>query len=199
MPNLAARLDVLLDAYRAAGLDPSRNLKPGLSEAEIGAVAAQLGVVFPQAVRELYRWRNGVADLYAEFDKQFVFRDQPFLSLDNAQDAIADVRAILKEAQAFSGAKDALLDPANLIPIAAFEGFYYVVPGGDGLSGLPVTHPVISIGEGEDVYFLTVESMIETCIEWISDPSLDKETLSAENEEDAWERHNPGVFELELE
>lgn len=195
MSNLAVRLDALLAAYRAQGLDPSGNLKPGLSDEEIDALASPLGLAIPEPVRELYRWRNGVVDPGADFNELFVFRDQPFLSLDDAAGALVHVRAMVDSTE--FGVETALKG-VGLVPIAAFEGFFYVVPAGDGLVGLPTTHPVICLGEGEDVHYLSVATMIETCIEWIADPSLDKEDLSVEDDEAAWERHNPGVFDIEL-
>ncbi len=196
MSELAERLDALLKAYQAAGIDPSNNLKPGLSDAEIDAIASEAGLVLPEPVRELYRWRNGNADPYAEANELFWFRDQPFLSLEDAMAARADVQGFMS-AYAAAGV-EAPVDAASLIPIAAFEGQFYVVPGGDGLSDLPTSHPVITVGESLEVHFLSIASMVETCIEWASDPTLDTEDMAVEDEDTAWDRHNPGVFDIDL-
>jgi hypothetical protein len=54
-------------------------------------------------------------------------------------------------------------------------------------------HPVIGAFHGIDVYFLSIESMIETCIEWLEQPDYDL-NRTAPNELEIWQRHNPGVF-----
>ncbi len=196
MSELAERLDALLNAYRSAGVDPSSNLQPGLPDSEIDAIVSEEGLALPEPVRELYRWRNGNADPYAESSELFWFRDQPFLSLEDAMAARTDVQGFMS-AYAAAGV-EAPVDAANLIPIAAFEGQFYVVPGGNGLGELPTSHPVITVGESLEVHFLSIASMIETCIDWASDPTLDAEDMTVEDEDAAWDRHNPGVFDIDL-
>lgn len=197
MSQIADRLDTLLGSFRSKGIDPGQNLKPGLSEAELDGHAARLKLVLPPAVRDLYAWRNGLADPYAENDRQFVFRDQSFLSLDDAEEAIAHIRGFLS-AYASAGL-DLPVDPDALLPIAALEGQFYAVPTGEGLAGLPGPHPVILLGEEMAVHFFSIESMIETCIDWVNDPSFDAEDFEVEDDETAWERHNPGALDIELE
>lgn len=70
---------------------------------------------------------------------------------------------------------------------------YLVVSGAHQLKPICAS-PVIGAFQGTDVYFLSIESMIETCIEWVEQPDYEPH-MSAPNEMSIWRKHNPGVFD----
>jgi cell wall assembly regulator SMI1 len=81
MPDLIARLDKWLAANRP---DYYAGLAPGISEEEVAALEAQLGVGLPAGLRDLLKWRNG--QVPRNFDSIY----QNFSLMD--ADEIADTR-----------------------------------------------------------------------------------------------------------
>lgn len=72
---------------------------------------------------------------------------------------------------------------------------FVVVCGRHTLSS-PHPSPVVSIYQGIDMFFLSLETMLRTCIEWTRHPSWEKAVgLPHEIESEVWHRLNPGIFE----
>jgi len=117
---LIEKLDALLNEYRRKGIDPTRNLKTGLSESELGEEEKRFGLSFPEEIKDLYRWRNGCADQYAEPEEIFGFRDMGFLNADDALAAREHVKAFLSAYE--SAGLDAPIAADTVFPIAGFEG-----------------------------------------------------------------------------
>lgn len=83
----------------------------------------------------------------------------------------------------------------NSFPFAAFNGGWLVLPCKEQKLDSRLTRPVISVMQGIDVWFYSIQLMIETCIEWVSHPAYGHSGNSSlpENEELAiWRKHNPG-------
>ena len=176
---LARQLDELLAAFQAKGIDPTANLRPGLGEQDLVALLAPLPFQTPEAVRILFRWRNGHRDPMATPDRLLWFRDCPLLSLEEA----IEVRDSLLAFGAYG-------DLENTLPFAGMDGVYLGV-----LCAGPQVGRVYTMGEDFEPYFLSLESLLLTCLDWVRDPTYDAEVLAPEDEMTAWQRHNPGLMD----
>lgn len=188
--GIAERANRLVAAFEAKGLNVSANLQPGLSREEIIRQTEAIGLAAPPEVIELYQWRNGHVDEFAEACIQF--RDNTFLSLDRAIEEYENLMQLSSD----EDADDFGVDLRTCLPIAAFDGALYVVACGHHDFGADKPHPVISAFEGVDLYFHSVRSMLDTSIAWVSHPAWpDLGDADESAEMDIWKRHNPGIFE----
>ncbi|MDX2219096.1 MAG: hypothetical protein SF172_08745 [Burkholderiales bacterium] len=188
--GIAERADRLVAAFEAKGLEVSANLRPGLSREDIIKATAAVGLTVPPEVIELYQWRDGHVDEFAEACIQF--RDNTFLSLERALEEYE----WLTELSSDDDADDFGVDLRTCLPIAAFDGALYVVACGQHGFGADKPHPVISSFEGVELYFHSVSAMLDTSIDWVSHPAWPDFGDAAEDVEmDIWKRHNPGIFE----
>lgn len=187
------KLHRLAMAFEAHGVPVLGNLRPGASDAELDALAHDLGVALPDELRTLYRWRNGHIDPnpMAGGGHMLVFRDNVFLRLEDipaAYAAVSETYAYLQEVDVDPG-----VDLAACVPIAEFMGARYVVACGEQRLTARSRHPVISVFQGISVFFYSIGSMIDTCIDWVEQPDYEP-FREAPNERAIWLRHNPGVF-----
>ena len=80
-------------------------------------------------------------------------------------------------------------------PFAEFNGGWYVMPALGHPFNLSLACPIISVFEGIDVYYYSLELMVNTCIEWVSHPEYSADgSLPHEIELEIWRKHNPGIF-----
>lgn len=185
---LSEKLDRLAAAFEARGIPVTSNLRPGVTGQELDDLADRLGVDLPPAFRDLYMWRNGHIDPAAP--NVLVFRDNTFLSLDEIPDLHAHTLAGYGP---YLADLDLEFDLAQCVPIAHFEGSIYgVVCGPHALTDRSL-HPVVGIFQGIDMYFYSIETMVDTCIEWVEQPDYEQYG-TAPNEHAIWNKHNPGVF-----
>jgi hypothetical protein len=152
---LGPKLDRLVGAFEARGVPVAENLRSGVSEAQLDRLAGELGVVLPEPVRELYRWRDGHVD--PEASNVLTFRDNVFLRLQD----IPQVYGWVLDAYGSSD-DDPDVDLAACVPIAEFMGAAYVVAGRRQTVSDRGPHPVLSVFHGVDLFFYSVESMVET-------------------------------------
>lgn len=189
--HLAARLDRLVAAFEAHGLDVGANLLPGATAAQIDAVEAELGVRLPRAYRELYGWSAGCVDPAS--DVALMFRDNTFLRLDD----VAEVRRAVVATYGATDDEDAEnyygVDLRTTAPFAEFMGSTYLVATGPHRLDPTLAHPVIGAFQGVETYFHSIETMVETCIEWVEHPDYEP-LASAPDETATWLKHNPGLF-----
>ena len=174
--NIQAKLLKLEEALVERGL-PLQELKPGLSREEIDQKVERLPYTFPEELYQLYMWRNGTE----EGSDLFLFRDQIFSSIDEGLSDLAFIRAYGLH---------------NAFPFAAFEGAFYVLPGEGYAFHDNLERPVISAFEGVDVYFYSLEHLIDTQIAWLQ-AGIHPEfgIVNDEMELSIWKEHNPGIFE----
>ena len=185
---LIEKLEILADAFESKGVNVRSNLAPGATDSELELVAEQYGVELPDDYRTLYKWHNGNADLNAR--NVFKFRDNAFLSIKDFQNAKFTIDIYAEP----SPITDGVIDLSTALPLALFEGAVYVTPGkGAGISTLS-PQPVVSVFQGIDVFFLSIETMVDTCIAWVAQPDW-KQFSTAPNEHQLWAQHNPGVFD----
>ena len=192
--QIQSRLERLADAFERHGIAVRGSLLPGASDAELDVVEAELGVVLPQAYRALYTWSAGCSD--PEGEAPFLFRDNAFLELNEVVQRRQELVEAYQE-QTYPGDVGAFgmngVDLTTTAPFAETEGAVYVVACGPHTLASASQNPVISVFEGIDVYFNSIESMLDTCIEWVEQEGYDRYSL-APDEKGPWLRHNPGVF-----
>jgi len=164
-------------------------LQPGLQNREIRDSVGHLPFQLPEEIYELYRWRNG----QKASCPVPMFRDQRFLSLDEALDDYQMIQTYFVPAL---GGVDVGVDLTTCFPFAGFEGANYAVPcrGQTLIEGCEL--PIISVFEGIDVHFLSFATMLDTIVAWyeqgahrVDDPSVD-----AALELRIWKQYNPGLL-----
>lgn len=187
-------LGELQEAYEEKDLHVSNSLLPPVSESELQARCDWFEGKFPPELVALYSWRGGQHsgpwDL-ADDDYPFWFRDCAFSSIDTAK---IEYRRIMDSYGIDPESYDLL---KHCFPFAEFNGGWMVMPTEPQRLDVRFPRPVISVMEGIDVFFYSVESMVETCIDWVREPSYDRNSgLTDEVELEIWRRHNPGIFEI---
>jgi hypothetical protein len=194
MPTITELCNQLADAYEAKGVAVRENLRPGLSTTEILEIVAPLNIIVPDDVIELYQWANGhIHDDDFELHRNLCFRDNNFVSL---QDAVLEYKSIQEIYGIGSTLEQDLVNLRSCLPISAFQGSWDVVACGAHLFGASMEHPVIRVFQGIDMYFHSIASMLETCIEWVSSPNWQNlKGLPAEEEMEIWKRHTPDLFQ----
>ena len=194
MDTITDKLNALLTAYEERGADTIRDsLLPGLSRPEIEKSCAWYPAEIPDPVAELYMWRNGQAnDAWSE-PNPFWFRDMTFSSLDIAASEYQSMISSYGEGNTLEDDRVVL---ETCFPFAAFNGGWYVVPSEKHIMNVDSRFPVICVFQGIDWYFISIEKMLDTCIEWVrsDDYNYEDASLDEATERRIWRHHNPGVF-----
>lgn len=180
---LAARLDVLVDAYVAHGYDVRPSLLPGATAAELDEVESALGVELPAAYRELYEWSAGAIDSFGTAPCMR-FRDESLLPLGR----VVEERELLL--QTYGWFED--VDGWTVAPFAWFQGSTLVVACAPQRLTSSVPHPVISYFHDIDVHYDSIEAMVETSIAWVSQDGW-AAGQPTPDEAEIWRRHNSAV------
>jgi hypothetical protein len=188
---LESKLDRLAEAFDARGIPVQSNLRPRASDEELDELAQRLNVALPKDLRALYRWRNGHVD--PEAGNVLRFRDTKFIALDAIQPAHRLVNEIYGGYDDDPDNLPLLVDLAECVPIAEFMESWLVVACGPQTATTRSRHPVFLAFQGVYLVFYSIESMVDTCIDWVEQPEYrpDGETP---NEHEIWERHNPDIF-----
>lgn len=185
-----SRLEVLRHAYEEKGMHVSKSLRPPVSEQDLVNKCRWFpGEIVPEIIA-LYGWHEGQEKPAWEERHPFWFRDNAFLRLSNAEEAYNNIMTSYG------------LNPMDhfflkyAFPFAAFNGAWYVIPTREHPFGKGLERPVISVFEGIDVFYYSVETMVNTCIDWVRHKNYTKDGSLPNNVEMAiWRKHNPGIFE----
>ncbi len=189
--HLHSLLNQLLSAFEDKGLHVADSLLPPLSESEVVDRCKWFPGTLPAEIIALYGWRGGQEKDAWEESQPFWFRDNSFTSIARAE---SEYRSMMSSYGSFAADHELL---KYSFPFAAFNGAWYVIPTGKHPFGKSLPRPIISVYEGIDVYFYSIETMVATCLDWVSHPSYTKDgTLPREVEMAIWNRHNPGVFDI---
>ena len=193
MPTITELCNQLADAYEAKGIAVRENLRPGLTTTEILATVAPLQIIVPDDFIELYQWRNGhINEFDPDLNRNLKFRDNKFISLE---EAVLEYQNVQEYYGIESTLEQDRVDLKACLPISEFQGSWDVVACGAHLFGSERDHPVIRVFQGIDMYFHSISSMLETCIEWVSSPNWKVlHGLPHEEQKEIWKRHNPDVF-----
>lgn len=195
-PFSSDRLHQLLEELRlkfeAKGLNVSGTLLPPLEDHEIREKCDWFpGEIVPELIA-LYSWRGGQEpgpwDL-ADTDHPFWFRDYAFSSIAIAQQEYRSMMASYGQIPEFHDQLE------TCFPFAAFNGGWLVIPTMPHNFDEKLSRPIVSVMEGVDVFFYSIEKMVETCIDWVSHVAYTGDgTLPGDVELEIWRKHNPGIF-----
>ena len=186
-PRLIDGLEALRQAFEANGRHVSAGLLAAVAEEDLRKRCAWFPAPLPDEILGLYAWRGGQANDTWDEPYPFVFRDCGFSSPAMAE---RSYRAIM-DSYGRDPPDDALLRSA--FPFAEFNGGWLVVPTRpEGYGGLQ--RPVISVHQGINVWFHSVNAMVDTCLAWVSDPAWTNEGLPSDRELLIWRKYNPGIF-----
>jgi hypothetical protein len=191
--SIHARCESLLKVYAENGCLVGSDLLPGLSASELATRSHWFPGRLLDELKELYSWRNGQAGDPWLVDHVFWFRDMQFLSVERAE---AEYDAMMCSYGIDNRPELDRVELRTCFPIAAFNGGWYVVPTEGHTFKVPFSAPIVSVFQGIDVHFFSLESMLDTCIEWAeaSEWSDGKSTIAEKAEYAIWQKHNPGVF-----
>jgi hypothetical protein len=185
--------EALLQAYRDRGQDLSAELLPGLSRAEIATRVSWFPAPLPEPLLELYGWRNGQPEDAWSTERVLWFRDMQFTSLERAQEEYQS----MMDSYGVGNSREAEgIELRTSFPFASFNGGWYVIPCASHDLDPRHAFPVVSVFQGIDVYFHSIERMLETCIDWRLASKLvnDDWELDEDRERTIWCHHNPGIF-----
>jgi hypothetical protein len=182
---LISGLDTLVRAYEEKGMIVS--LLPGIDEAELRARCHWFPGTLPQELVALYGWRGGQA--HWDEDHLFWLGDNLFPSLEMAEQEYAS----MMETYGTDPEDHEVLKYS--FPFAAFNGGWYVLPTADHPFNSILPMPVLSVFQGVEPFFYSIQTMVDTYVEWVRHEQYTKEDhLPAEIERAIWEKHNPGIF-----
>lgn len=187
--RLQAKLEELRLAYEKKGFNVSETLQPGLSAQETMTQCSWFPVKLPQEIIALYAWRGGQQESREEKDFPFMFRDCAFLTPTDAKHEYES----MMQTYGTNPADAPLLRTS--FPFAAYNGGWLVLPCAGQSLELNLQRPIISIMQGIDVHYYSIETMLATAIEWVLHPKFDGYSLPSDIELEIWQRHNPGIFQ----
>lgn len=187
--NLHSNLDRLLKAFESKGMNMGDSLLPGMTEPELREKCSWFPGELTEEIIALYAWRGGQKKAAWESEHPFWFRDNSFCSVERAQ---LEYKSMMSSYGNHQQDHHML---KHAFPIASFNGGWYVIATkGHNLPSALKT-PVISVHEGIDIYFYSIEKMIETCAAWVEHDAYSSDGLSHETAEiEIWRTHNPGIF-----
>lgn len=183
-------LDALVAAYEKNGQSVSKTLLPPLNENALRARCAWFPGDLPPELIALYGWHNGQQGDAWEEKFPFWFRDCAFQRIEQAE---AAYRSIMNS-YGLNPFDRGLLE--YCFPFAAFNGAWYVLPTVKQELDVRIARPVISVFEGVEIYFYSLQSMVQTCLDWVNHPSYSIESgIPSDVELSIWQHRNPGIFE----
>lgn len=187
--NLHKNLDRLLSAYESKAMKVSESLLPPMLETEIRSKCSWFPGELTEEIIALYEWRGGQEEDAWGTEFPFWFRDNSFCSLERAEFEYKSMMSTYG------------VDPEDhemlkhSFPIAAFNGGWYVLPTKSHIFNSVLKRPIISVIQGIDIYYYSLEKMVETCVDWVESENYSEDGVNSEEIElEIWNRHNPGIF-----
>lgn len=187
--RLQAKLEELRLSFEARGFNVSETLQPGLSPDEAAAQCSWFPEPLPKEIIALYGWRGGQLESRDKKDFPFSFRDCSFVT---PADAKREYESMMKTYGA--NPADAPLLRISF-PFAAFNGGWLVMPCAAQTLEPRLPRPIISVMQGIDVHYYSVETMVATAVDWVRHPKFNGYGLPSDAELEIWQRHNPGIFQ----
>lgn len=184
------QLEAMRRAFEAKDLHVSDTLLPPIDAKTLARECAWFPASLPEELIALYGWRGGQAEDAWNTEYPFWFRDDAFCSLRNAQREYLSMMSGYASMPGITG-----LTLTECFPFAAFNGGWLVLPCSAQTLDSRLARPVISVMEGVELFFYSMQTMVDTCLEWISHPLFSADgSLPPDIELDIWRRHNPGIF-----
>jgi hypothetical protein len=186
--KLIEGLETLRLAFEAKAHHVTESLLPAVEEHELRKRCAWFPAPLPVEITALYSWHEGQPLGPWDTKYPFWFRDYGFSSLATAEHSY---ERIMDSYGADPPHRELL---RGAFPFAEFNGGWLVLPTAPGGFG-GLERPVISVHQGINVFFYSINAMIDTSIDWVSHPSWNDEGLyPASLELEIWRKHNPGIF-----
>lgn len=201
--GLHEKLDRLVAAMAAKGFCVDGAFNPGLTREQIDEKTRGLGFRLPEELYQLYMWHDGTRPGFDDSQPGctlFLFRDQVFLTLDQAVKELEDVRLSYGVTDAF--------------PFTEWEGSWLVMPSRPyelpaDVDTPPTRYrlerPVILVFQGIDVFAYSLDTLIDIATEWVErgvhtpgDEHVSREEYAVRQdlELQIWDAHNPGIHVL---
>lgn len=187
-------LEMLLESFEKKSHCVSSSLLPSLTEGELVEKCSWFPSKLPKSVIELYSWKGGQAkDAWSE-EYPFWFRDMSFIGVDQAKSEYESMN------QSY-GVDNTLEEDGvllkNAFPFAAFNGGWFVIPSGPHRWSNKYSEPVVYVLQGIVLYYYSLETMLQTCIDSVNHPSwsTQESDIDEEIESNIWQKYNPGVFD----
>ncbi len=183
------RLDALRIAFESKLWHVSDSLLPGVAEAELRNRCAWFPSPLPAELVALYGWREGQAREPWDERYPFWFRDYGFSSIVRAEQ---EYRSMMASYGTNPQDHEFL---KHSFPFAAFNGGWLVLPCKARHPNDPSQRSVVSVMQGVTVFFYSMELMVETCLDWVSNAAYaGNDHLPRAIELEIWKKHNPGIF-----
>jgi len=190
--NLHKLLDRLLAAYEAKEMNVSDSLLAPISESELVKRCGWFPGKLPPEIVSLYSWRGGQKKDAWESEFPFWFRDNSFCSIDRAE---REYKSMMESYGVYPENHELL---KYSFPFASFNGGWYVFPTKGQPFSSNLKAPIISVLQGIDIHFFSMEKMASTCIDWVNHEKYGADySLPEDTEMNIWHKHNPGIFENE--
>jgi len=190
--NLHVLLDELLEAYESKGMHVSDSLLAPLSQSELIDRCSWFPGELPPEIISLYSWRGGQLKDAWESEFPFWFRDNSFCSVERAQ---FEYKSMMDSYGIYPEDHELL---KYSFPFASFNGGWYVFPTQGQPFSATLKAPIVGVLQGIDIYYFSIETMVQTCIDWVSHDKYDADSSMPDKiEREIWQKHNPGIFGLE--
>lgn len=189
------RLEELRLSYEAIGEAVSADLQPPISHEALAAQCSWFPGEIAEEIYALYAWRGGQLERDDEPAPSalFWFRDRIFSTPDIARH---EYQSMMETYGPYNSPEMSGVDLKSCFPFASLYGGWYVFPCGG--QAIDPAHPraIINVFQGVDIYFHSLESMLQTCIEWVRHPQYRSRDAAWDHLEiDIWQKNNPGLFE----
>lgn len=188
--RLHANLDRLVGAFEQKGMPVSGGLLPPVPEDALRKACGWFPAELPLELVALYGWRGGRVSGARETEFPLLFRDCAFASVETARAEYANIMA----SYGANPTDHALLKYS--FPFAEFNGGWLVFPCKGQSLDSRLKAPVVSVFQGIDVWFYSIERMVLTCLDWVSHEKYVRHSHLPQKEEmEIWRNHNPGIFQ----
>jgi hypothetical protein len=191
--HFQSRLEALRLAYEAKQEHVSATLQPGIAEADVRRRCAWFPSRLPDEIVALYGWRDGQPLSPGYEDHPFLFRDCGFTALANVEKEYR----MLMASYGTDPRRHELLK--HSFPFAAFDAGWLVLTCRERFPGSPGERSVVSVFQGVMPMFHSMDSMVETCIEWVDNTGVlaGLPFIGKHLEDEILERFNPGILEMQ--
>lgn len=181
MSSIENKLNELLDEYAVHAPNIRAELNAGLASEYIFEKTKWFPYELPSEILALYKWRDGQN---LDTKTPFTFRDLQFVEIEKAQ---KNYESLIS---AYGQYDDCGIEVEKCFPFAECMGALLTICC-DG------KFKIVNLFEGVEVYFVSFESMLNTCIDWVSQKKF-KFFNDIPNEEKIWSKHNPSIFDTVL-
>jgi len=191
MNKIHNKLEKLADLYEAKEHYVRQNLLPPLSKEQVLEQCDWFPYELPSEIIDMYTWSGGCDnDSGAEYPF-ILIEDAAFTTIEAAKREYLFLQET-EEREETEAAFEVKLD--SCFPIAVYDYSSYSVACSDSQQWQKeYPNRVIATFELMEMHFHSIDSMLDTHIEWLQHPSWSMYGESPETFQKIWRKHNPGV------